>query len=408
MPQYVYDRVERKRSGQYVLRTTRLPAPALRLSVPPAAPHLPQPSVPEASLPPHQPGALQAEVEQLWSRVAAPGAPYELRQVAAHGLASKLCTIARNPDQVAHAEGTLRRCGALTPPLLLLGRDAEARGDICTLQVVLSCFANFSYAGLSASLVAQDRGTHLGALLVGVLRVAEDDQQVRHFAVAAAYNLSSEGGVLDALEAGGVVPTLQRFAHDADDADLKRYAQHTLLNLQRRRSLVRAATSARQRRRSRAGCFGLCGSGSLLDEIVFEEEAGMTGMDTLASGAAPSSGAPDMTLSSRDDSTVHAAGPSGGTTSATRDERPVAAATSRGSRDGAASTAGLTESTPEDLPAPETDESIIDAQAAQAAHERVASHMSAARESLSVYLDQERASEEILAISKLAAARASQ
>lgn len=426
MPQFVYDRVERDWSGRFVLRTTRLPAPAMHLSLPP---HLPCASVPERSLPPLHPGLLQAEVEQLWSRVVAPAAPYELRRAAAHGLASKLCAIAPVADDVAIMEGTLRRCGSLTTPLLRLAREAEQQADLLTLQVVLSCFANFSFAGLASQLVAGplDR-LPLGMLLVGALRAAEEDRTMRQYVLPAVYNLSSEGGVVDVLDAGGADPLLRNFARHGNDAELKKFARHTLLNLRRRRSLVRAVGNASRPRRGLLSCCGLFGAGPLFKEIELDlepEPDESTPPDENYNSSIGGSGS--SSSKSATASVVHP-------TSATRDKPAIIAgcvsvtrATSAATDDacGAAPSVTPAEAVPADRASAEGDvdmalaaavavptragdtDKITEAGEAerQATCQRIFTNMAAARESLTVNLDEELAEEETRMIQRLAAAR---
>ena len=101
-----------------------------------------------------------------------PSQPFELRQHGAHGLATLL---ASHTEQYAVLNTLLTETeGEILRHLLALASEAERKRDLLTLQLVLSCLANYSF--IDPAYVA---ASSVPVLLAGVFSSGPDHVTIR-------------------------------------------------------------------------------------------------------------------------------------------------------------------------------------------------------------------------------------
>jgi len=173
----------------------------------PPVPHSPQPpGAPPARPPRHkqskrsarQSEAFRQQIKALSTKLS-PTATFASRQQGAHGLAALL---AANTEAYALL-ATLLSGGDvdILSNLLLLASEAERKRDVLTLQLVLSCLANYSF--LCPAYVADSPAPALLASVFAPSSAAElptiRDPKLHSYALAAIYNLRKSPHMLSLL-----------------------------------------------------------------------------------------------------------------------------------------------------------------------------------------------------------------
>jgi len=127
-----------------------------------------------------------------------------------------------------------------------LGEAAQGNAtyDALSLQLVLAALANLSYLGLSTELAALPALPPLLSRAVVDAATRPDD---RRYALAAAFNFSTEAVVLRALHAGGAAAPLKQLAtllaRDQAAGEAARHARHTRAALKAYLARQRTASS---------------------------------------------------------------------------------------------------------------------------------------------------------------------
>lgn len=160
------------------------------------------------------------------------------------------------------------------PALLLLASEAEgaAEYDSLTVQLCLTCLTNLSFLGLAAQMIADHPA--LTQFVVRSLLRGRDDESMLHFALPAAYNLSSESGMLHALDVAEVTPMLVAISKIVEPSRevIARYSRHTLNNIKKYRSLQRSSASVANRPARRKGLLALCLGKEEKESVAAEQE----------------------------------------------------------------------------------------------------------------------------------------
>jgi len=187
---------------------------------------------------------------------------YSDRQRGAFTLASLLSSSRESKELLASAEAHLTEQSPL-PALLQLAAEAEGAADYdaVTVQLVLSCIANLSYVGMTLQMVNQQG---LCQLVVRALLQGKENEAMMQFALPAAYNLSSESVMLQALEYGGASPVLTMISKltNAEYEVLSRYARHILANIKKHRAQMLPAAGPSAAPAKRTGILGMFRRGS--------------------------------------------------------------------------------------------------------------------------------------------------
>jgi len=172
-------------------------------------------------------GALQS-LENLWMGLSSSTPAARVR--CAHEIAQLLASTQQVPALLPHVRNfcsTRLNISQLTDIL-------DGRSDILKEQLVLSVITNLSFVGITEQLVLTPS---VPPLVVRALLASAENHMMRDYALPAAYNLSSEPRMLQALlEAGDPVVTVLLGWAKAADAQSARFAQHTLGNISRFRA----------------------------------------------------------------------------------------------------------------------------------------------------------------------------
>jgi len=175
------------------------------------------------------------------------------RRKGAHELATAL-SLSNEKAGLANEAKEYLLVHPVLPALMAMAVSAEAgKYDTLSVQLVLSCVTNLSYIGLTAKMIEEDPA--LTAFIVRTLHASVDSPALLAYSMPAAYNLSSESGLLDALQTGGVTDLLQEVAKSADPL-ASRYAKHTMSNLRKHRAATRALLASQQPKKSKRSWFG--------------------------------------------------------------------------------------------------------------------------------------------------------
>jgi len=166
----------------------------------------------------------------------APSQSMEVRQRGAHALASALA--------VGEIDADILQRRSPMPALIALANEAD--GCALTLQLVLSCITNISSI-VGAAPVVNAAPEAAPALLIKVLEASQDRKDLRGYALAATFNLSSEEKVLEALDNARAENLLRTLAQ----GESPEAAKHAMDTIKRLRHHGRAASSRSGSARSR-------------------------------------------------------------------------------------------------------------------------------------------------------------
>eukprot|EP00327_Prymnesium_parvum_P050988 CAMPEP_0205896898 /NCGR_PEP_ID=MMETSP1083-20121108/25206_1 /ASSEMBLY_ACC=CAM_ASM_000430 /TAXON_ID=97485 /ORGANISM="Prymnesium parvum, Strain Texoma1" /LENGTH=933 /DNA_ID=CAMNT_0053262015 /DNA_START=203 /DNA_END=3008 /DNA_ORIENTATION=- len=165
-----------------------------------------------------------------------PSEEFTTRQYAAHALAQMLVRDVRKDSAEFQLGLEYFRENDPAPSIVALGKQAEETNDVITLQLVCSCITNLAAGdgqlmggreecGLIARcLVSSDETRGSG----GPQRIA-----LRHYALAAAFNLSAQNDILAELTANHCGPLLLACSRDNTDPSAKKHAKGVVVNLRR-------------------------------------------------------------------------------------------------------------------------------------------------------------------------------
>ena len=144
--------------------------------------------------------AVVVEVHQELARLRAellPSNEYRVRQVAAHSLA----TLLSRKDAAHQFALELSEGDALIPRLMVLASEAEQTRDTLSLQLCLSCIANYSYIDPASVAASEAMKLLMGALASSDGTSALCDPRLHTYAVVIAYNLRDSHEVMRTLQA---------------------------------------------------------------------------------------------------------------------------------------------------------------------------------------------------------------
>lgn len=154
-----------------------------------------------------------------------PHEEFTTRQYAAHALAQMLVRDVRKDSPEFQAGLEYFRENDPSPSIISLGKKAEEMNDVITLQLVCSCITNLA-AGDGGLMGGREVGAFIARCLVssdetrgpgGPQRIA-----LRHYALAAAFNLSAQTEVLAELSAHQCGRLLLACSRDTTDASARK------------------------------------------------------------------------------------------------------------------------------------------------------------------------------------------
>jgi len=165
-----------------------------------------------------------------------PSEEFTTRQYAAHALAQMLVRDVRKDSAEFQLGLEYFRENDPAPSIVALGKQAEETNDVITLQLVCSCITNLA-AGDGQLMGGREVGGLIARCLVSSdeTRGSGGPQRIalRHYALAAAFNLSAQNDILAELTANHCGPLLLACSRDNTDPSAKKHAKGVVVNLRR-------------------------------------------------------------------------------------------------------------------------------------------------------------------------------